>query len=338
MAGGGVESDDLAGRSNDGIRPLLARASAAQAQAVLGAMRAVAESSGALTASDRLALDSAARYMFGLPACDAAGLEPLLPAALAAALAGSTLAEDAARLLTAMAFVDGTLDPAKITAVLAYAQRLAISAPYLDEIREAAAGHVQEALADMARRNMESLTGKPWQGEIAPWLLPYEGTGADPALAARFAALADADPASFGHAFWRHFTENGYAFPGVPSALNAAFSVPHDTNHVLTGFDTSPRGEVLTSTFTAAMHPHYPMAGHILPAIFSWHLRLEINAVAGGASGGLDPVVFWRAWAAGGAASVDTFAPGWDFWSVVDVPLTTLRSRYGLPENGVEIS
>ncbi|WGD29561.1 hypothetical protein AncyloWKF20_17585 [Ancylobacter sp. WKF20] len=321
----------------DDIRPLLGRATPAQAQAVLGAMRAVAESGGALSASDRLALDSAALYMFGLPACDAAGLAPVQPEALAGALAGNTLAADAVRLLTAMAFVDGTLDPAKITAVLTYARALDLSAPYLDEIREAAAGHVQEALADMARRNMESLTGKPWSGAIAPWLLPYEGAGADPALAARFAALAESDPASFGHAFWRHFTENGYAFPGAPSALNAVFSVPHDTNHVLTGFDTSPRGEVLTSTFTAAMHPHYPMAGHILPAIFSWHLRLEINAVAGGASGGMDPVVFWRAWAAGAAATVDTFAPGWDFWSVVDVPLAELRVRYGLPARGVEI-
>lgn len=329
-------AEGAADHSSGDVPALLAQATPGEARAILGSMRAIAETGASLTPSDHLALDSAARYIFGIDPPSDGSLPPVAPDTLARALEGSTLADDAVRLLTAMAFVDGTLDPAKIAAVLAHARALGIAAHYLDEIRDAATGHVQEALADMARCNMESLTGKPWRGEIAPWLLPYEAAGADPALAARFAALADTDPASFGHAFWRHFTENGYAFPGAPSALNAIFSVPHDTNHVLTGFDTTPRGEVLTSTFTAAMHPHYPMAGHILPAIFSWHLRLEINAVAGGASGGMDPVVFWRAWAAGAAATVDTFAPGWDFWSVVDVPLADLRVRYGLPAAGLD--
>lgn len=326
-----------AGGTTGGLAPPLVQASPAQAQAVLGAMRAVAETHGPLTPGDRLALESAGRYIFGLDLPDAAALPPLAPEALKDALGGLGLAEDAVRFLTVMAFIEGTLDPAKIAAVLAYAQALGISARYLDEIREAAAGHVEAALADMARANMESLTGAPWAGDIAAWLLPYEGAGADPALAARFATLADAAPDSFGHAFWHHFTENGYAFPGAPTALNAIFSVPHDTIHVLTGFDTTPRGELLASTFTAGMHPHYPMAGHILPVIFSWHLRLEINPVAGGAAGGLDPVVFWRAWAAGAAARVDTFAPGWDFWSVADVPLTALRARYGIPEAGLDV-
>jgi hypothetical protein len=29
------------------------------------------------------------------------------------------------------------------------------------------------------------------------------------------------------------------------------------------------------------MHPGFPMAGHILPVIFSWHLKVQITAVAG---------------------------------------------------------
>ena len=188
----------------------------------------------------------------------------------------------------------------------------------------------------MTRANMESVTGKPWEGDVNAWLMPYAGAAADPALAGRFEALGKLDQASFGHAFWRHFTENGYDFPGAPKALNATFSIPHDSVHVLSGFDTTPRGELLASTFTAAMHPKFPMAGHILPVLFSWHLQVQINQVAGESSKALDPAVFWQAWAAGSAAKVDTFSPDWDFWSVVGEPLKELRERYAIPADGVE--
>jgi len=77
------------------------------------------------------------------------------------------------------------------------------------------------------------------------------------------------------------------------------------------------------------MHPRYPMAGHVLPVIFSWHLKVQINAVAKDAAGALDPDEFWHAWAGGAAATVDTFAPDWDFWAHVEAPLRTLRTRWG---------
>jgi hypothetical protein len=240
------------------------------------------------------------------------------------------------RFLTVMALVDGAIDKAKIATVLRYAEALGIHERYLDEIAEAAQDRLQEALADMTRCNMESITGQPWTGgDVNRWLLPYEGEGADPTLAARFAALGHLPPKSFGHAFWAHFRENGYAFPGEPSGLNAAFSVPHDSVHVLTGYDTRPRGEILASTFTAAMHRSYPMAGHVLPVILSWHIGERINKVARDATGALDVEEFWRAWAAGSAASVDTFAPDWDFWSYAEEPLGALRERWSLPRDGL---
>ena len=100
----------------------------------------------------------------------------------------------------------------------------------------------------------------------------------------------------FGRAFWTHYRSNGYPFPGEPEGLNERFATPHDSTHVLSGYDTTPRGEVLVSTFTAAMHRREPMSGHILPVIFSWHLGIQLNAVAKHATGALDPEAFWLAW------------------------------------------
>lgn len=318
--------------------PLLPGASPAQSRAILGAMRAVAEAGGVASEDDRLALSSADRYVFGHAAPSAfEAIAPVTPGELATALAGSGLGKEALKFLTVMAFVDGSLDAAKIAGVLRYATALDVEERYLDEIRDAARDRLQEVLADMTRCNMESITGRPWSGgDVNRWLLPYAGDAADPALVRRFEALGDLPADSFGRAFWAHFKENGYTFPGDPKGLNAAFTVPHDCAHVLTGYDTRPRGELLVSTFTAAMHPKYPMAGHVLPVIFSWHLKVQINKVAGDAAGALDPREFWHAWAGGAAAKVDTFSPGWDFWAHVEAPLAALRQRWSIPAGGLE--
>jgi hypothetical protein len=319
------------------VPALLPGAGAAHVAAVLGAMRAVAETGGAASDADRAAVEGCARFIFGGEGpgtWDA--VAPVAAPALAAVLRGKGLAEDALKFLTVMALVDGRLDTGKIAAVLGYARALGLDARYVDEITEAAQGRVQAAMADMTRANMESVTGRPWTGlDAAAWLTPY-GAHPDPALAARFEALRDLPEASFGQAYWRHFTANGYAFPGRPGALNAAFAIPHDSAHVLTGYGTTPRGELLVSTFTAAMHRVNPMSGHILPVIFSWHLKLQINAVAKDAAGALDPPAFWKAWAAGAAARVDTFAAGWDFWGSVGTPLVALRERWAIPAPGLD--
>ena len=319
------------------VRPLIADATRSQTEAILGAMRTVAATGGSLSESDRIALESADRCIFGHQgpfALDA--IKPVSPAALVSALAGSNLAENAVKFLTVMAFVDGKLDKAKIAAVLDYASALGIRQEYLDDIKIAAQDRLQEALAHMVRANMISITGQPWEGDVNAWLLPYTGDKADPKMAARFEELALLDKATFGHAFWAHFKENNYAFPGDPAALNAAFSVPHDSAHVLTNYHTDPRGELLVSTFTASMHPKYPMAGHVLPVIFSWHLNIQINKVAKDAKGAMDPQEFWHAWAAGAAAKVDTFSPEWNFWAHVEKPLTALRAEWSIPPSGVD--
>ena len=319
------------------VRPFVSGAAPAQTTAILGAMRSVAETGGALGDADARALAAASLYMFGqTQPLDVATLTPVAPAALAAAISESELREDALRFMTVMAFVDGTLDKAKIARVVGYANALDLHERFIDEIAEAAAGHVKEALADMTRANMVSITGKSWtDADATGWLMPYE-KAPDPALAARCEALGKLPEDSFGLAFYRHYRNNGYGFPGEAGGLNAGFGFPHDTTQIVSGYDTSPRGELLVSTFTAAMHPHFSMAGHILPVIFSWHLDVQINPVAKHAKGALDPVEFWHAYAGGKTATVDTFAPGWDFWAYVETPLRDLRKQWTIPEDGLD--
>ncbi len=181
----------------------------------------------------------------------------------------------------------------------------------------------------MIHANLESITGRAWAAdEMGPWLKPYDAEP-DPALAARFHALERLPVDTFGRAFSDFYRINGYAYPGEPGALDFAFAVPHDSVHVLAGYDTTPRGELLTSTLTATMHRSHAMSGHVLPVILSWHLGIPLNDIAGSAHGALDPQEFWQAWARGEDMTADLFAPDWNFWPAAIQPIEAVREAVG---------
>ena len=177
-------------------------ATPAEAQTILKAMRAVAAAGAAITAADRTSVVAAARYIFQIELSpDLAGLAPPRPEELKALAARPDLATEAVCFATVMAFVDGTLDDAKLSAVASLAATLGVKADFVDDIAEVAQGHLRSATAHMIRANLESLTGKPWDTDDAmPWLMPYK-TKPDPALAARFHTLLDLPKETFGHAF-----------------------------------------------------------------------------------------------------------------------------------------
>jgi hypothetical protein len=302
-----------------------------QAGTILGVMLAVASSGGAPTEADRASIAAAGRYIFKLDlAPDLAGLTPAGPEALRKIAADAALADEAVRFATVMAFVDGVIDEAKLGAVLKLAAALGVREDFVEDVKQLAQGHLRNATAHMIRANLESLTGRPWNtDDVMPWLMPYRANP-DGALAARFRGLASLPPDTFGRAFAAFYERNKYAFPGDEAALNVDFAVPHDSTHVLAGYDTSPRGELLTSVLTAAMHRSHAMSGHVLPVILSWHLGIPLNEVAGAAKGALDPEEFWRAWARGERTTVDLFAPGWDFWGAGRRPIEAVRADINL--------
>jgi hypothetical protein len=313
-----------------------------EARAILGAMRRVASTGGrtALSAADRATLAAAARYVFkDQGELEVDRLPDVLPADLSRALGKRELIEHAVRFLAVMALVDGRLDQDKIALVLAYAAALRVEEHYVRQLAEAGLGHLQWVARDMMRQNIKSIAGLKWDPKnVIGTFVPYSGTGADLELNRKYESLGTLPQGSFGRAFFAHYQKNGYPLPGLKNALNESFATPHDSTHVLSGYDTSPHGELLVSTFTAAMHKKEPMSGHVLPVIFSWHLGIQLNEVAKSATGAFDPEGFWRAWDRGSVIDVDTFGPRWSFWDVVRTPVSELRERYAIPalEPGID--
>lgn len=116
-------------------------ATPAEAQTILKAMRAVAAAGAAITAADRASIVAAARYIFQIELSpDLAGLPPARAEELKALAAKPDLATEAVRFATVMAFVDGTLDKAKLNAVIGLRRRSAsrrISSTTLQRSRRA---------------------------------------------------------------------------------------------------------------------------------------------------------------------------------------------------------
>jgi hypothetical protein len=308
-----------------------------EGNAILGAMRQVALAGARpITDADTASIVAAAHYMLRRPDIAEIGSLPLTTSdELRLLLQDRDLADEAMKYLAIMALVDGALDEAKIARVLEYSRALDVEADYLTELVEAASGHMSWVVADMTRKNFDSVINRSSDGlDPAAWIMPYGGDRADPGLVARYEALGKLPANTFGKALWQFDKTNGYSFPGDPGALNAAFATPHDATHVISGYDTSHRGEILVSTFTAGMHPINPMAGHILPVIFNGHLGVKFNDVATPATGGLDPDEFWHAWGRGRDMSVDLFAPDWNAWNWVERDLEQLRRDWNVTPPG----
>jgi hypothetical protein len=86
-----------------------------EARTILRAMLDVASTGGAATAADRASIAAAARYIFKTELKpDLADLAPVGPERLRALAVNAALAEEAVSFAVVMAFVDGTLDHAKL--------------------------------------------------------------------------------------------------------------------------------------------------------------------------------------------------------------------------------
>jgi hypothetical protein len=310
---------------------MLIRVDRSQRIAILGAMKAIAlaHGEGEISGADVITIDAANRIVLGADEIDVAELVAVSPDEVGAAMLSADDARTAVRMLAVMSLVDGRLDADKTALVAHYARVLDVDEDYLRVLAEAAAGEIAAAGACMIRKNAESFPQLDASGltdDILARFMPYRDGDEDPDLEARYLDLASLPQGTFGRAFTEHFRSNGFAFPGNPASLAEGFTMPHDSSHVLSGYSTSQRGELCVSTFIGAMHPDQPMGAEVLPVLFSWHLGIKLNEIAGSYTGAFDALKFWTAWDRGAATTTDVIASDWDFWSATEVRLDDLRA------------
>jgi len=300
---------------------------------VLGALRQVATAHGAdpLSEIDASLLVAVHHLVFGrAEPIDLDALPSPAPATLAEGLRGTEVHSDVAKCCVVAALTDGVIDADRLILATVYADALGVHGGFVEDAAALAHGEVQFAMGDMLRRNVESFVNGPATVNPEAWIHPYTQRP-NPELNERYRALASSREGTLGHAFFHWYDDHGFAFPGVPEALSEEFSTPHDTAHLLSGYDTTQQGELLVSTFTSALHRRDSMAAHVMPVILSWHVGLALNSVAGASHHAFDPPKFFKAWERGHRTTLDVFARDWNFWDHVDTPLDELRATAHVP-------
>jgi hypothetical protein len=147
-------------------------------------------------------------------------------------------------------------------------------------------------------------------------------------LASTFHALGRLHPMSFGYSLWSHYRVNKFRFPGeaagVPERLLA-----HDVGHVLSGYDTSPEGELQQAAFQSGVQRdsglialyaailQYQFLGRVSPNPEHHAEELDVPKLT---------VALER-----GAACRSELGDSWDFWPFVAQHLTDVRRSLGIP-------
>ena len=188
---------------------------------------------------------------------------PIAPGELAAAFRDPPLARQFVQGMTVLSLADGPPTEAQARLMSSYARALGVDEPALRVLGELAHHHMVLFRLDFLRRShiADMLRGAVHRDGFiatAKSFAAFRGMREDPAVTARYEALELLPQDTLGYAFWKHCTDNGFAFPGAPFGFPEA-GVYHDFTHVLSGYSTEPQGELQIGGFTAGNKKHTPI-------------------------------------------------------------------------------
>lgn len=310
----------------------------AESAAGIRAMVEVGRAAGELSPAVRNLIGAAQRHILKTD-YDVDALQPIAPAALAAAVQRPEMRAQLVNAMVIASFADGAPPPAQAAAVERFAAALGVHGPELSALRRLADheralyvlcvlrnGHLPDMLRDTYRHHGGALG-------VAKALLHMRGITADPRLAEPYHALEALPDDRLGKHFWRHYHVHGFAFPGEAGGFPET-GVYHDFSHVLAGYNTSPEGETALGGFIAGYRDRRPDRGFftLLFVLSIFSVGVDVTPISVGArtgtvgnvAGGLIEAI-----RRGSAMAVD-LSDNWNHWDWVDVPLDEARQRLGI--------
>lgn len=292
--------------------------------AVLGALRNVAVENGRFTDAERALIEGIAGIHEQELAADE--LDPVSFDDVARVVVDPHRRKRAVQIAIVTALVEGTPSPETERAVQRFADALGFDEQGLAVLREVAHGHSLSARFDMVRRVGRFIRNAPGFPGVFRMAIPMLGLGGDYELAARYRALESCPRGSLGRAFYDHFIDNEFAFPGEPSGIPMVF---HDLGHVLAGYSTDPQGEIQQAAFQAGFARRDGFA-FLLFGILQFHIGLRITPVAQGYHGLFEVPLVLTALRRGAACTVD-LSEDYDLFADKDRPLEEVRARLRIP-------
>ena len=298
-----------------------------EAKMGLAAMAAVARADADF-AADEAALLSAAAKIYRV---DDRRLVAT-PEEVAGAVPKPAARERIVQAMILMALMDGDVREAELDTIHAWARALGVDEPRVRNLTQLAHGHVKLMWCDLARRSFARdvfVERLKEDGFIGLWQIvgPMVGMARDYELAQKYIALGEHRPGSFGRAYFDFILENDLGFPGEARAVPES-GLWHDVTHVLAGYDTSPREEVLLVAFIAGYKKVDPFFWLFTIAL-QFHLGIRVSPYSPSDTGLFDAAPVLGALERGAASNTDLSA--WDPWPHFARPLEEVRAELGVP-------
>lgn len=283
----------------------------------LRALKTVAMANGVFDHAERALLRAAAQ-LYEAP------LDPDAPP-----LGGEELArciqapEDRAKLVddcVLMSLADEDASPEEWRVLREYGQALSLPEEVLRQSYDHA--YAQRRLAQhelMRRQYAEMLRELSARRGPEGLRLFFAQNPEDPARAWRYRRLGLLPKKSLGHELWRYCRVRDFGLPGEAGGLPEEL-LWHDLLHVLTGYDTTPDGELALGAFTAGM-TRRPLFPFLFFVMLSFQDGLSLS-----------PKKLQRAYLRGQAASQD-LTQGWELWPHAERPVAALALDYNLAED-----
>ncbi|MFT5683371.1 MAG: hypothetical protein ACI8RZ_004302 [Myxococcota bacterium] len=305
--------------------------SAEDAPSILHALYSAAVFDGPLTDREHSMLE-AAREVTGVHD-DVDIHQTISPEDFAAAVPDPHLRHQAVTAMVIMSLLDeeGAREDADF--IEQYAAALGVWPDELRNLRQIAEGHTIRFQLDVARRVwlMEHLKEK-WEAGGLRWLARAVGTKLgiteDTALADRYRSLADYAEGTVGRMYYSHMRTVGFPLPGEKGSQVEPVII-HDMMHLLSGYGTDPKGEILTASFSAGNRQQDPFT-YIFFVLCQFHLG-NLNApFAPRKRGQFDAGASIHAVRRGMALNTD-LSSGWDPWSIFGMTLDEARISLNVP-------
>jgi hypothetical protein len=304
-----------------------------QATVMLQAMKAVATAAGRRPFS-AVELDTVTAVSHHIlhADVDVDDLPSTMPGDLASTIGDPEQRTLLVRLLAVVPYADG-FEPnhGEVQIVEDAAAALGVDEAFVRDQHEAALGHWKRVAFDYGRRQLKNLAPErdPFRS-LMHQARTQKGLNVDWDLAHRYHRLGLLPEGTVGRAFWEHFVGHDFPFPGEKYSMDERIFTPHDMTHVLSGYDTTPHGEILVMTFTAGYTEADPV-DLIMTQLIQFHLGIVVDPDSAAKAGNFQPDKFMGALERGTQMSIDLTAPGWDWWGVMDLDLEELRRTYNVP-------
>lgn len=309
----------------------------AEAAVVLQSLKAVA------TAEGRLAMDAvhlatlkALREHVLRAQVDVGRLPVGLPEELERRILDAEIRANLLHLAIVLPLLEPEHEAERAAVVRAIARRFRATDGAVADATAAARRRCAHLVLDASRGSRAGIRGTSLERSLLLCLRDLPGRDPDPELAARVHAFAAHPEGTVGRTLLAYWRDNALGLPGEPGSIESQLLFEHDVHHVLTGYDTSPRGELALAGFLAGLAGKDD-AGFTATLLLHLQVAVQADPTGGAWREPFDAATYLAALERAAGCTTDLASPAWDPWSVVDLPLEEARAALGIAADGAMV-